>query len=83
MASPVCAGVAAVIRSYYPELTAEQVKECIEKSVVKQSYKVKKPGTDEKVPFSSLSRTGGVVNVYNAVKLAGEMKGKKKNVPRA
>lgn len=83
MASPVCAGVAAVIRSYFPELTAEQVKECIEKSVIKQSYKVKKPGTEDKVQFSSLSRTGGVVNVYNAVKLAGEMKGKKKNVPRA
>ncbi len=82
MASPVCAGVAAVIRSYYPELTAEQVKECIEKSVVKQDYKVKKPGTEEKVSFSSLSRTGGVVNVYNAVKLAGQMKGKKKNVTR-
>ena len=83
MASPVCAGVAAVIRSYYPELTAEQVKECLEKSVIKQNYKVKKPGTEEKVSFSSLSRTGGVVNVYNAVKLAGTMKGKKKNVPRA
>ncbi len=83
MASPVCAGVAAVIRSYYPELTAEQVKECIEKSVVKQDYKVKKPGTEEKVSFSSLSRTGGVINVYNAVKLAGQMKGKKKNVTRA
>ena len=83
MASPVCAGVAAVIRSYYPALTAEQVKECIEKSVVKQDYKVKKPGTEEKVSFSSLSRTGGVINVYNAVKLAGQMKGKKKNVTRA
>lgn len=83
MASPVCAGVAAVIRSYYPELTAEQVKECIEKSVVKQDYKVKKPGTEEKVSFSSLSRTGGVISVYNAVKLAGQMKGKKKNVTRA
>jgi cell wall-associated protease len=83
MASPVTAGVAAVIRSYYPELTAEQVKECLEKSVVKQNYKVKKPGSDDKVPFSSLSRTGGVVNVYEAVKLAGQMKGKKKNVPRA
>jgi subtilisin family serine protease len=83
MASPVTAGVAAVIRSYYPELTAEQVKECIEKSVIRQDYKVKKPGTDEKVNFSTLSRTGGVVNVVKAVELAGTMKGKKKNVPRA
>lgn len=83
MASPVTAGVAAVIRSYYPELTAEQVKECLEKSVVKQNYNVKKPGSEEKVPFKTLSRTGGVVNVYEAVKLAGQMKGKKKGVPRA
>jgi cell wall-associated protease len=83
MASPVTAGVAAVIRSYYPELTAEQVKECLEKSVVKQNYSVKKPGSDDKVPFKSLSRTGGVVNVFEAVKLAGQMKGKKKVAPRA
>jgi cell wall-associated protease len=83
MASPVTAGVAAVIRSYYPELTAEQVKECLEKSVVKQNYKVKKPGSEDKVPFSSLSRTGGVVNVFEAVKMAGQMKGKKKIAPRA
>ncbi len=83
MASPVTAGVAAVIRSYYPELTAEQVKECLEKSVVKQNYKVKKPGSEDKVPFSTLSRTGGVVNVFEAVKLAGQMKGKKKVAPRA
>jgi cell wall-associated protease len=83
MASPVTAGVAAVIRSYYPELTAEQVKECLEKSVVKQNYKVKKPGSEDKVPFSSLSRTGGVVNVFEAVKLAGQMKGKRKIAPRA
>jgi cell wall-associated protease len=83
MASPVTAGVAAMIRSYYPELTAEQVKECLEKSTVAQNYKVKKPGTDEKVPFSTLSRTGGVINAYEAVKMASQMKGKKKNVPRA
>ena len=84
MASPVTAGVAAVIRSYFPELTAEQVKECLEKSAVKQDYKVKKPGSEEKVAFSTLSRTGGVVNVYEAVKLAGQMKGKKKiSAPKA
>ena len=78
MASPVTAGVAAMIRSYYPELTAEQVKECIEKSVVPQNLKVKKPGTEDTVDFSSLSRTGGVVNAYKAIQLASQMKGKKK-----
>ncbi len=84
MASPVTAGVAAMIRSYFPELTAEQVKECIEKSVVPQDYKVKKPGTEETVKFSDLCRTSGTVNAYKAVQLASQMKGKKKvTTPRA
>ncbi|MEN9610035.1 MAG: hypothetical protein RLZZ628_849 [Bacteroidota bacterium] len=83
MASPVTAGVAALIRSYFPELTAEQVKECIENSVVKQNYQVKKPGSEEKVPFSTLSRTGGTVSAFKAVQLAGQMKGKKKTTPGA
>ncbi|MEZ5059157.1 MAG: S8 family serine peptidase [Saprospiraceae bacterium] len=79
MASPVTAGVAAVIRSYYPELTAEQVKEVLMESVVPLEFDVMKPGTEEKVPFSDLSVTGGVVNVYKAVFLASKTKGKKKN----
>ncbi len=84
MASPVTAGVAALLRSYFPELTAEQVKECIEKSVIKQDFKVKKPGTDELVPFSTLSRTGGIVSAYEAVKIAQQMHGKKKiSAPKA
>ena len=83
MASPVTAGVAAVIRSYFPELTAQQVKECIENSVVKQDFKVKKPGGEEQVQFSTLSRTGGTVNAFKAVQLASQMKGKKKIAPRA
>jgi cell wall-associated protease len=83
MASPVTAGVAAMIRSYFPDLTAEQVKECIENSVVKQNFQVKKPGSEEKVPFSTLSRTGGTVNAFKAVQLAGQMKGKKKPTPGA
>ena len=84
MASPVTAGVAAMIRSYFPELTAEQVKECIEKSVVPQTAKVKKPGSeDEKVSFNQLCRTGGTVNAFKAVQLASTMKGKKKIAARA
>ena len=83
MASPVTAGVACMIRSYFPELTAEQVKECIEKSVVPQDYKVKKPGSEEMVKLSSLCRTGGTVNAYKAVQLASQMKGKKKIANRA
>ena len=80
MASPVTAGVAAVIRSYFPNLTAKQVKKILEKSVDKdfKDQKINKPGSKEgdkkaDVKFSSLSNTGGVVNLYNAVLLAEKM----------
>lgn len=78
MASPVVAGVAAVLRSYYPALTAAQVKEIIMESAIPVKEKVNKPGTDEMVELSELSKTGGVVNVVEAVKLAEKTKGKKK-----
>lgn len=78
MASPVVAGVATVLRSYFPSLTARQVKDIIMDSAVKQDIKVLKPGTEEIVNFSDLSVTGGVVNLEKAVKLAMETKGKKK-----
>ncbi len=47
MACPVTAGVAAVIRSYYPNLTAKEVKKILEKSVVTDYKKelINKPGT--------------------------------------
>ena len=72
MAAPVVSGVAALLMSYYPDLTAEQVKDIILKSSVKlNSLKVNSPGeSGKKVSFSSLSRTGGVVNALEAVKLA-------------
>ena len=80
MAAPAAAGVAAVIRSYYPALTAEQVKEILMKSVKPISDVVKKPGTKgaEKVSFSELSVSGGTINLYNALQLAAKTKGKKK-----
>ncbi|MFX9224405.1 S8 family serine peptidase, partial [Acinetobacter baumannii] len=47
MASPIVAGIAAILRVYYPALTAQQVKKCIEESVVKiaDSVPCMKPGT--------------------------------------
>lgn len=77
MASPVVAGVAAFIMEYYPNLSAKQVKEIIEKSVVKYNGKVKEPGTGEEVNFADLSVTGGVVNAYEAIKLAATYKGER------
>jgi hypothetical protein len=46
----------------------------IEKSVVVSNEEVKMPGTDTKVPLSDLCKTGGFVNAYEAVKLAGTIK---------
>jgi subtilisin family serine protease len=80
MASPVVAGLAALILSYYPELTAEQVISIIKTSSLKVSDKsTLKPGTeDEKVSLYDLSSTGGVVNAYDALNLASTFKGERK-----
>jgi len=82
MASPVVAGLAGLIRSYYPKLTAAQVKEIIVKSVTKVNHNVSyKKGEDENaetvsVPFSDLCISGGIVNAYEALKLAATYGGK-------
>ena len=77
MASPVTAGVAAVLRSYFPELDAEDVKEIIlDSGTPQQGRMVKLPGSDELVPFESLSVTGKTVNAYDAVRLAQRRTGR-------
>ncbi|MFT6336175.1 MAG: cell wall-associated protease [Saprospiraceae bacterium] len=80
MASPVVAGVAAVLRSYFPSLKASQVKEIIMNSAIPVDLKVKKPGdkSGELVDFKTLSAQGGAINLYNAVQMAKQTKGKKK-----
>jgi len=80
MASPVVAGVATVLRSYFPSLKASQIKDIIMNSAVPVDLKVKKPGdkSGDLVDFKTLSVQGGVVNLYNAVQLAKQTKGKKK-----
>jgi len=75
MASPVVAGVAALVLSYNPQLTAEQLKWVIEKSATPINAKVKLPGTeDDMVQLTDISITGGVVNAYQALKLAATLK---------
>lgn len=68
MASPVVAGAAALIMAYYPELSAQEVKQLLISSATNHSNRiVYKPGTDEAVPFGSLSASGGLLNIYNAL----------------
>jgi len=78
MASPVVAGLAALILSYFPDLSPEQVKYCIEKGAQNPNVEVKKPGTEEKENFGDFSRTGGIINAYESVKIAATLKGEKK-----
>ena len=72
MAAPVVTGVAAVLMSYFPKLTAADVKQILLDSATRYAEtSVIRPGSDgAKVPFGSLSVTGGVVNLYSAVKAA-------------
>jgi len=78
MAAPVVTGVAALLLEYFPTLTPEEVKYCIEKSATMPTVKAKKPGTDELVPLSELSASGGILNAYGAVKLASAITDPKK-----
>lgn len=73
MASPCTAGVAALIRSYYPDLTAAQVRKILIKSTIKVKGKVNLPGSDKMTKLSKISVSGGFVNAYKALKLADKM----------
>ena len=75
MASPVMAGVAAVIRSYYPKLSAKQVRKAIIKNGNAYNGKVIKPGTSDSVPLSELCISGSYVNAFKAIEAASKMKG--------
>lgn len=81
MAAPVVSGVAALIRSRYPDLSAKQVKDIIIKSAGKLPTKVIQPGTFDMVSPEDLCVSGGMVDVVSAMKLAASIKGnaRKKN----
>lgn len=64
MAAPVVTGVAGLIRSYYPQLTAQQVKHVLVESAV----------PSESRAFEGKSITNAVVNAYEAVKYIEEHK---------
>jgi len=74
MASPAVAGVAAIIRSYYPKLTAAQVKNIIMKSGLPTSSEVMVGGNSDDIrQFSELSVSGRMVNLYNALIMASKI----------
>lgn len=73
MAAPAVAGVAALIRSYYPKLSAAQVKQIIMESGLAVKNKVIVGGdTNDIKPFADLSKSSKMVNAYNALILASK-----------
>jgi cell wall-associated protease len=79
-ASPIVAGIAALILEYYPDLSASQVKHAIMESAIPLTgTMVLLPGSkDKKVDFTTLSKTGGIVNAARALEIASKMKGERK-----
>lgn len=74
MAAPAVAGVAALIRSYYPKLTAAQVKQIIMNSGLALKPKVIVGGNSDDVrPFSDLTKSSKIVNAYNALIVAAQI----------
>jgi subtilisin family serine protease len=75
LASPMVAGIAALLRSYFPHLSATEVVEIIKESGTVPPKKVLMPGDDKKpVALSELCATGKIVNAANAVRLAMKYK---------
>jgi len=77
MASPEVAGVAALVRSYYPDLTAAQVKQILMDSGTPTNTIVTLGEKEEKRPFTNASKSGKMVNAYNALVMASKISKKK------
>ena len=74
MAAPAVTGIAALIRSYYPKLSAPQVKRIIIKSGLSSKSNVILSGdANKKEAFSNISSSGKMANLYNALILADKV----------
>jgi cell wall-associated protease len=82
MAAPNAAGVAALIREYYPNLKAAQVKQILMQSGTSLNLEVTVDEKQIKIPFSEASISGKIVNAYSALKMAEEMSNSLKANPK-
>jgi subtilisin family serine protease len=75
MAAPNVAGVAAMIRSLFPKLSAPQVKQILMESGLSTNQEVILGGDPQNTEvFSEISVSGNMVNMYNAIILASKTK---------
>jgi subtilisin family serine protease len=70
MAAPVVTGIAAMLKAYFPRLTAVQIRNIIIQSARKISFHVAQPFSGQQVPMQTLCYSGGIVNAYAAIQLA-------------
>lgn len=71
---PWFSGVAAFLKAYFPDLSMFEIRDIILKSATPMGTTQQElPGTEDKVLFSQMSRSGSIVNVQNAVKMAQAM----------
>lgn len=76
LSGPVVTGIAALVLSYYPDLSAEQLADILKKSVtkIKHPQKVYKPNLtgkkNTKIRFDELCKSGGIVDAYHAILMA-------------
>jgi cell wall-associated protease len=83
MAAPMVTGIAALLLEYYPKLSARQLKYILTHSVMKlPEDRVKWSGNGQWVDFSQLSASGGIINAYNALKLAATVRGEHENIKK-
>jgi cell wall-associated protease len=83
MAAPAVAGVAALLMTYFPEFSAVEIKNILTESSRKfDGMIVEQPGSKNPIPFGQLSKTGGIVNAYDAVQLAMKKRAEKKTGSR-
>ncbi len=85
--SPIVAGIAALIRSYYPSLTAPEIISILNNTVTSmKGTSTCLPGSEknsEMIEWTSLCKSAGIVNAFQAIRAADAMAEEKKLKPAA
>ncbi len=68
--TPIVAGLVATLWSYYPQLTYKEIMNCVLTPIKKIEIETNQPNSEKIVRFSSLSKSGGIVNMYETFKFA-------------
>ncbi len=77
-AAAIVSVLSALLRSYYPELSAAQIKFILLNSGIDYNVPIKVGDEEILITFNQLSKSGKIVNAYNALLLAEKIAQKKK-----